>query len=337
MAFIIPKGNNYVASNSDVGDVVVNGSNLEITNIKLSEIKSAIGSTSNSLETLSTTEFASKGNKWALYKPGVVNLNASKQLVWSAQANNFKMSQWGGYNHQAQAIEPYDTNPTFYFGAVGNVEVTLVVDMGELQVDDPVLFDQDVDWLYIHDDNSTGTESLVGSASTIGHSGLILVTFNQYISTLTDQNINYFIWFGNTGAGNRKIWRPDSNTFTVTFDYTPVSYLRSILFSNQGLGGSTYVTEDPVDEINIFKGGATPTSWVLDGSCKFWNSGVQYTSALTLDLYARKNNGAWTLIRNNIVINTSSYIDIGDNMTEISIADNNDIIDILFIKDGETP
>lgn len=101
MAYTLTPYNNLTAADiiakaSDVCDYAVNGSNVNCTNVKLTKIKSVLGSTYNNLGSLCAE---SKVNKFSGYSPREWNYGGG--VITDAVTIPYRMHTFCGYNHNA--------------------------------------------------------------------------------------------------------------------------------------------------------------------------------------------------------------------------------------------
>jgi hypothetical protein len=118
-------------SSSGISDMVVSGTNVEVTNIKISGVKSVLSESSNDLVSLCSS---SKVNKYSEFSPYTRYISGG--VFYNVLKSNYSLGDFGGYNHNALKAgwQNQIANPiSFGFNAaMGTVNVPFKIDIGEL-------------------------------------------------------------------------------------------------------------------------------------------------------------------------------------------------------------
>lgn len=326
-----------------IGDATyISGTNYDISNLSITDIKTTIGETSYNLSVLNKREDLM--NKYSPYLPANRNINATTKLLYLTEKSApYSMGDWAGYMHTADAPS-YIGSTTVPFYASGAKTFDIVIDYGDNDWSNDSAGLSAYDYVHIWDSNDTSLNSSNWYASAIMTSTNPLVFTASTTLSAVDTNKTFYLWFGNgSGYANGKGWKPDSNSFTITFDYQQPSYLRYCYFDSTGIaselnGLGVYTTNGQTDQSISYSSG----NWYYNApSIKIYYLNTSYTPTVYTGyatFYARKNGGTWTAIStlSNIYIDNPDTLGTHLLPSSLSISEYGNYIDIIAIKQGET-
>lgn len=281
-------------------NMTVSGNDVSCTNIILSEVKTAIGSSNNNLSGLCSSPNV---NIWSGFGPVEWYNNAN--VLQSRIKTPYYLGSFAGYNHTAEP--PYLYSYTQDFNIYQGQTTT------QLQA---TLFLNEIPWKNIPFLQSINMEVIIDSA-VWGTTSHIQLSDSNYLSTqhtfeVTGSTVGWTsnktatlrFYFGRDAANS---WQeltdiPNISTVNVVMTFQPYAVLRNFTVSSiltSDLGGTAEIIQNSTDIANSYVTqltgglGSVTLAWRGIDTNNDGSGDLDIIQAAGVYYWFRKNNGTW--------------------------------------------
>lgn len=145
-----------VATAADVGTVTDNGNGtITVTDVKISQIRAALGVTTNSLKELS---ISASVNGWSNWSPLTIKYDSvNRAFVFEAPSSAFKAGDFAAYNHQAAGPVCSKTDTVVLITVLdGYVDISSTLQLGEIDWNRKYISGKLFNYVWVECENTVG-------------------------------------------------------------------------------------------------------------------------------------------------------------------------------------
>ena len=301
-------------------DITVNASDIDCDNIATYDVRSVLGETTYDLEELCisvlTNMYSQFRNGWWILETGI--------LVAKFPIQNFELDEWAGYNHSAPAPSKNNYNTGVSYPSGGSPTIYVTMEVGE------------IDWTDALIAGINGAEFEVKQGAAIKGTHLLSYTdsrhqngFNFTTTFSTSIFTNFTVRFYFTKDGVEVCPVPNLSSYTVTATELIPTYIGTIDMDaalQAAIGGVVVYT---LASLNTTTDKYTMLTLAVDTD----GDGDGDVNRFNMDLWARKNYGAWSQVQDNKFMNGVNGFSITDDDLPWAIGVYGDRVD-FELRDG---